>query len=209
MIQPRLLVLLLLTGGVCLPGGAIAQSRFFTTTGVSLAFPMAGLRSATRQGRGTTVNIEYRITSTVSIAAAWDNNTLPVQSANLLGKLEPALRGTITELKGDYSTNALGLSGIRYFKCGLVRPYLTVGAGLNIITVPAPAYSAQTQLLALESASNPTFFAVAGCGMNWQFSRPVALFSEAALYVVPAGSPVTDGANNYLTLKMGLRFPLF
>jgi|GEM_PF-3000418 len=190
------------------PTNAVSDGRFFTTTGVSLAFPAGNLRTATQNGRGTSFTLEYKLTPVWSVAGAWDSNTLPVQSAKLLAKLDPALRPAIANLKGDYITNAIGLYGIRHIGQRRVRAFLTGGAGLNIITLPAPLYSSQTQLLSLESASHRTLYAMAGFGMNWQFSKPVGLFSEVDAYIVPAETPAAQ-SNSYLTTKIGLRFPLF
>ena len=206
-----LIHLLLLAGSLLLSYRATAQSdgRVFTTTAVDLAFPVAALRTETQPGWGTSFTIEYRLKPSFALVGAWDSNKLPVQSANLLAKLAPALRGAVAELKGTYLTNALGLYGIRYFKSGRTRPYLTGGVGLNIITVPAPFYNEQTRLLSLESASKLTIYAMGGFGINWQFAKPVAFFGEANAYFVPASSAVASGSNSFLTLKTGLRFPLF
>jgi hypothetical protein len=190
------------------PDKASSDGHFFTTTGFSLAFPVGNLQTVAKNGRGTSFAVEYKVTPMWSIMGAWDNNTLPIQSAKLLAKLDPALRSAITELKGDYITNALGLYGVRYIGKRRVRPFLTGGAGLNIITLPAPNYNPQTQLLSLESASHLTVYAMAGLGMNWQFSKPAAMFGEIDAYVVPAETPAAQ-SNSFLTTKIGLRFPLF
>lgn len=193
-----------------LPQRAVAQeTRFFTTTGVSLAFPLGTLRKATQAGRGTTVNIEYRLNARFSVAGAWDNNVLPLQTGRLLAGLPSALRGNVTAIKGEYTTNALGLYGLYYPRRGTFRPYLMSGLGLTVITLPRPTFDEQTGLLSLESASSGAFFGAAGVGLNWQFSKPVALFGEATGYWVPTASAVASGANSYLTVKLGLRFPLF
>ena len=183
--------------------------RFFTTTGVSLAFPVSSLQHVAGIGRGTTFNLEYRINPRFSVAGAWDANSLPVQTTKLVHDLDPLLKLSINQLKGAYQTNAFGLYAIWYGKGRTVRPYLTAGAGLNSITVPRLVYDAQIQLLSLESGSMLTGFVSGGLGINWQFSQPVALFGEVSVYVVPAGSVVATGSNNYLTTKLGLRFPLF
>lgn len=207
---PHLWRVLVLVGCMLLPNRMAAQeARFFTTTGVSLALPLGTLRQATQNGRGTTVNIEYRLSPRFSVAGAWDSNVLPVQSARLLMGLDPTLRGSVATLKGEYTTNALGVYGIYYGTQRSLRPYLLGGAGLNVITVPTPIVNEQTRLLSLESTSSAAFFGAAGVGINWQFSKPVAFFGEASAYWVPASSLVNSGANSYLTAKMGLRFPLF
>lgn len=190
------------------PTNAVSDGRFFTTTGVSLAFPVGDLRMATQNGRGTSFTLEYKISPVWSVAGAWDSNTLPVQSAKLLAKLDPALRPAIADLKGDYITNALGLYGIRYVGQRRTRAFLTGGAGLNIITLPAPTYNPQTKLLSLESASHLTPYVIVGLGMSWQFSQPVGMFSEVDAYIVPASTPAAQ-SNSFLTAKIGLRFPLF
>lgn len=208
--QPLLRLALWLIGCMLLPQWVAAQeARFFTTTGVSLAFPVGTLRQATQNGRGTTVNIEYRLNPRFSVGGAWDSNVLPVQSARLLMGLDPTLRGTVATLKGEYTANALGVYGIYYGTQRSIRPYLLVGTGLNVITVPTPIVNEQTRLLSLESTSSVAFFGAAGVGVNWQVSKPVAFFSEASAYWVPAASLVSSGDNSYLTAKIGLRFPLF
>lgn len=208
--QLSLRLALLLIGWMLLPNRVAAQeARFFTTTGVSLAFPVGTLRQATQNGRGTTVNIEYRLRPRFSVVGAWDSNVLPVQSARLLVGLDLSLRGAVTTLKGDYTANTLGVYGIYYGPQRSLRPYLLGGAGVNVITVPTPTVNEQTRQLSLESTSVVAFFGSAGIGLNWQFSKPVAFFGEASAYWVPAASLVSSGANSYLTTKMGLRFPLF
>jgi len=184
------------------------EGRFFTTTGVSLAFPVSPLRHVTQAGRGTTFNREYRLSSRFSIAGGWDANLLPVQTTKLVTGLAPTLKLTINQLKGVYQTNAFGAYAIWYGKTRTIRPYVIGGVGLNSITVPQLAYDPQVQLLSLESVTNLTVFVSGGFGVNWQFSKPVALFGEANGYWVPATSPVAQ-TNSFLTAKMGLRFPLF
>lgn len=188
---------------------AASASRFFTTTGGSLAFPVSMLRQVTQWGRGTTVNLEYRINSRLSVAGAWDANILPVQSSRLAADLDPTLKRSISQLKGEYQTNALGVYGIWYGEQRALRPYLTGGLGLISITVPRLLYEPNSQLVSLGSTTRLSIFGAGGVGLNWQFSTPVAAFGEASVYVVPASSPVVSGANNYVTLKAGLRFPLF
>lgn len=183
--------------------------RFFTTTGVSLAFPVGALRHVAQFGRGTAFNIEYRINARFSLAGAWDANSLSVQTTKLVAMLDPALKVAVNELKGKYQVNAFGLYAVWYGKNRRVSPYLIGGIGLNSITVPELRYQPQTRLLSLESASTQTIFLSGGFGINWQFSKPVAAFGEASAYIVPASSPVAARSNNYLTAKMGLRFPLF
>lgn len=201
---------LLLVGCLLLSYWTIAQdNRVFSTTAVNLTFPVGALQTATQPGWGTSFAIEYRLKPTFALVGAWDSNKLPVQSANLLARLAPALHGAVAEIKGRYITNALGLYAVRYFKSGRTRPYLTGGVGLNFITVPAPAYNGQTRLLSLESASTLTIYAMGGFGINWQFAPSVALFGEANAYFVPFSSAVATGSNSFLTLKTGLRFPLF
>jgi len=73
--------------------------RFFTTTGVSLAFPVSSLREVAQNGRGTTFNIEYRIRPRFSIAGAWDANVLPIQTTKLVAALNPALKLAIKKPK--------------------------------------------------------------------------------------------------------------
>ncbi|MEZ0540334.1 hypothetical protein [Fibrella arboris] len=191
------------------PTGETSAGRFFTTTGVSLAFPVSALRKVAGNGRGTSFTLEYRINSRVSVAGAWDANLLPVQTARLVANVDPALQRIVSELKGVYQANAFGAYIIWYGKDRPLKPYLTGGVGLNSITVPQLVYDAQTQLLSLESASKLNGFVSGGFGINWQFSKPVAAFGEANAYVVPASSPVAVGSNSYLTAKLGLRFPLF
>jgi hypothetical protein len=187
----------------------VSEGRFFTTTGVSLAFPVSPLRQVAENGRGTTFNLEYRIRPRFSIAGVWDANFLPVQTAKLVSGLNPALKVAINELKGAYQTNALGVYGIWYGKKRPVKPYLTGGVGMNFITVPKLVYDSASQLLSLESVSNLTGFLSGGVGIDWKFSKPIAAFGEVNAYIVPASSPVSAQSNSYLTAKVGLRFPLF
>jgi hypothetical protein len=187
----------------------VPDGRFFTTTGVSLVFPVSPLRHVAENGRGTTFNLEYRILPRFSIAGAWDANFLPVQTTKLVAGLNPTLKVAINELKGAYQTNAFGVYGIWYGKSRPLRPYLTGGGGLNVITVPKLVYSPGSQLLSLESVSNLTGFLSGGLGINWQFLQPIAAFGEVNAYIVPASSPVSAQSNSYLTAKIGLRFPLF
>lgn len=213
---------MLLLGSILFGNGAAAQTpsasaptvgtptgRFFTTTGVSVAFPVSSLRQVAENGRGTTFNIEYRIRPRFSIAGAWDANFLPVQTTKLVAGLNPTLKLSIYELKGAYQTNTFGVYGIWYGKSRPVKPYLTGGLGLNIITVPELIYTPVNGLLSLESVSNLTGFLSGGIGINWQFSQPIAAFGEVNAYIIPASSPVAARSNNYLTAKIGLRFPLF
>jgi hypothetical protein len=225
MSQPSLNRMLLLLGSILFSGYVTAQItgvpttgvpaaempavRFFTTTGVSLAFPVSSLRQVAENGRGTTFNVEYRIRPRFSIAGAWDAHFLPVQTTKLVAGLNPALKLAINELKGAYQTNAFGVYGIWYGKNRAIRPYLTGGVGLNVITVPELVYNPAIRLLSLESVSTLTGFLSGGIGINWQFSQPIAAFGEANAYIVPAGSPVAAGSNSFLTAKIGLRFPLF
>ncbi len=202
-------LLLLAHSLACSQPVAVPESRFFTTTGVSLAFPVGALRAAATNGRGTTVNMEYRITRRFSLMGAWDSNTLPVQSTALVANLGPVLQATVAKLKGDYISNAVGLYGLWYLNQHKVKPYLVGGAGLNIVSVPIPVFDPTTKLLSLESAVYPTFFAQAGLGLNWQFSKPIALFAETTILFVPAGSPVSAGGNSLINAKIGLQFPLF
>ncbi len=220
MSQP-LLKRLLLLGGSLFADSAVAQVsgvptaaempavRFFTTTGVSLAFPVGSLRQVAANGRGTTFTIEYRTKPRFSVAGAWDANFLPVQTSKLVAGLDPVLKVAINQLKGAYQTNAFGVYGIWYGKNRPLRPYLTGGVGLNIITVPELVYTPASQLLSLESVSKASGFLSGGIGINWQFSKPLAAFGEVNAYVVPVSSPVAAKSNSYLTTKIGLRFPLF
>jgi len=206
-----LLIIALLTGGLLKSTGAAAQEkRVYTTSGVSLAIPLGDLRAATQNGWGTSFAGEYRLSKRVFVHGVWDNNKLPVQSAKLLAGLDPALRTTVTNLKGTYVSNTLGLFGQYRLTPGkAVQPYLTAGLGFNIITVPAPVYNDQTRLLSLESSSVLTLFGAAGAGIHWQLSKSVGVFGEGIVYYTPAKSAVTTGNNSYLTTKFGVRFPLF
>ena len=206
-----LLFFLLITSLVWHPNLVAAQDhRVYTTSGVSLAFPLGDLRTAAQNGWGTSFAVEYRLSSTVSIHGVWDSNKLPVQSARLLAGLDPALRTVVTNLKGKYVSNALGLFGQYRFAPGQsVQPYLTAGLGFNIITVPAPVYNEQTRVLSLESSSMLTIFGAAGGGIHWQLAKSVGVFGEGIVYYTPAKSAVTTGSNNFLTVKFGVRFPLF
>ena len=182
------------------------NKRFYTTTAISMAFPVGKLAQVTNPRLGTSFGIEYRLRPGLSIAGAWDSNALSVQTAKLVANLDPTLLENISQLKGRYKSNAFSAYVIGYAKKHTWTPYAMGGVGLNLISVPHVVYQPTIQLLSLESASNLTIFLSAGLGIDWQFSKTASAFAEATMYFVPFSSPVANN-NSYLAAKLGFRFP--
>ena len=182
------------------------NKRFYTTTAISVAFPVGKLAQVTQPGLGTSFGIEYQLRPRLSIAGAWDSNSLTVQTAKLVTNLNPALMESVSQLKGRYKSNVFSAYVIGYAKKHTWTPYVMGGAGLNLISVPRVGYDPNLQLLSFESASSLTILLSAGVGIDWQFSKSASAFVEGNSYFVPFSSPVASN-NSYLAAKLGFRFP--